>query len=250
MSTDYQALLLAAGEGRRLRPLTLRTPKCLVPVLGRPLLDYWLELLNRGPSPAHVWINTSYLADQVEAFLKGRSSLHSSLEITTVYEPELLGTAGTLVKVLSRLEKNADLLLAHADNLSWFNLSMFLAAHRGRPEETEITMMTFKTDNPQSCGIVELDARGVVQAFHEKVSEPPSNLANGAVYLISPEGLSQIQALGCLIDFSTEVIPAFLGRIYCWQNTIYHRDIGTPSSYNSAQQEFQEAANHYQIMFK
>lgn len=247
MLLKYEALLLAAGEGRRLQPLTLVTPKCLVPVINRPLLEYWLELLKRGPSPKRVWINTSYLADQVEAFLQNRSRPTPPFEITTVHEPELLGTAGTLIQLLPRLEANADLLLAHADNLSWFDLSRFLEAHQGRPEQTEITMMTFKTDCPESCGIVELDAQGVAQAFHEKVSNPPSDLANGAVYLISPKGLSQIQSLGCSSDFSTEVIPAFLGRIYCWKNKTYHRDIGTPNSYECAQAEFQETASRYRI---
>ena len=247
MNPLYQALLLAAGEGTRLRPLTLNTPKCLVPVLGRPLLGYWLDLLNRGPSPSRIWVNTSYLADQVQDFLQASNPAYPQLVIQSLFEPELLGTAGTLVNLLPQLQPEQDLLLVHADNLSWFSLEAFLNAHHQRPADTELTMMTFETDAPQSCGIVELDELGVVQAFHEKVKHPPSNLANGAVYLISPAGLSRIQSLGQVFEFSTQVIPAFMGKIYCWQNTVYHRDIGNPQAYAAAQSEFRPIAEQFEL---
>ncbi|MGC8045248.1 sugar phosphate nucleotidyltransferase, partial [Salmonella enterica] len=77
---------------------------------------------------------------------------------------------------------------------------------------TALTMMLFETPDPRSCGIVELDANGVVQAFHEKVPEPPGRLANAAVYLLEPEVLDFLDSLGRPeIDFSTEVIPHYLG---------------------------------------
>ena len=247
MNPLYQALLLAAGEGTRLRPLTLTTPKCLVPVLGRPLLGYWLDLLNRGPSPSHTWVNTSYLANQVRDFLKASQPTYPQLSIHSTYEPQLLGTAGTLVNLLPQLQPQQDLLLVHADNLSWFSLEAFLNAHHRRPASTEMTMMTFETDAPQTCGIVELNELDVVQAFYEKVAHPPSNLANGAVYLISPAGLARIKSMGPTFEFSTQVIPEFIGKIYCWQNTTYHRDIGNPQAYEAAQSEFRPVAEQFRL---
>jgi mannose-1-phosphate guanylyltransferase len=248
MKPLYQALLLAAGKGTRLRPLTLNTPKCLVPVLERPLLDYWLKLLNLGPPPSEVWINTSYLSEQVLDFLKSSQTSYRHLNIASTFEPNLLGTAGTLVQLLPKLQPEQDLLLVHADNLSWFSLGDFLNAHRQRPDGTELTMMTFEADAPQSCGVVELDEQNVVQAFHEKVETPPSKLANGAVYLISPAGLDRIRAMGDVSDFSTQVVPAFLGKIYCWQNTVYHRDIGNPQAYAVAQSDFRPVAEHFKLI--
>ena len=112
-------------------------------------------------------------------------------------------------------------------------------------EQAELTMMTFETDTPQSCGIVELDENNLVQAFHEKVARPPSNLANGAVYLISPAGLARIKSMGPIFEFSTQVIPEFIGKIYCWQNTTYHRDIGNPQAYEAAQSEFRPVAEQF-----
>ncbi len=245
MSYKFQALLLCAGEGTRLRPLTLSTPKCLVPILGRPLLDYWLELLDRGPRPERIWINTSYLASQVCSFLDASKVAYNNLKLTTSFEPKLLGTAGTLLEALPRLDSKQDLLLAHADNLTWFSLVDFLYAHQTRPIGTEMTMMTFKTDAPENCGIVELDRQNVVQGFYEKVSEPPSNLANGAVFLISPKGLEQIKGLGRVREFSTEVIPRLVGTIFAWENTVYHRDVGTPIAYRAAQTEFDLIAKNF-----
>ena len=240
-----KVLLLAAGEGTRLRPLTLHTPKCLVPIRGYPLLGIWLSLLQKGPQPTSCWINTSYLPEQVEAFVQTQSS-KINFPIHIFRENVLLGTAGTIKALLPHF-LGEDLLLVHADNLSWFSLESFYSAHLKRPEQAELTMMTFETDTPQSCGIVELDENNLVQAFHEKVARPPSNLANGAVYLISPAGLARIKSMGPIFEFSTQVIPEFIGKIYCWQNNIYHRDIGNPTSYDLAQTEFEQLAKLHRI---
>ena len=99
--------------------------------------------------------------------------------------------------------------------------------------DTIMTMMLFETDDPKSCGIVELDEKNVVIKFHEKVNNPPSNLANGAVYICKYDIFEYLENLNKdNIDFSNEVIPNFLGRIDTYLNRVYHRDIGTIESYN------------------
>ncbi len=163
-----KALLLAAGLGSRLRPLTETVPKCLVPVRGKPLLAYWCDLLFDAGID-RILINTSWLSEQVEAFV--RTSPWSE-RIDLVHETELLGTGGT-VKMNHAYFGGEDFLLAHADNLTDFDVERFLAAHRARPSGCELTMLAFTTDDPRSCGILELDREGVVQAFHEKVANPP-----------------------------------------------------------------------------
>jgi dTDP-glucose pyrophosphorylase len=100
-------------------------------------------------------------------------------------------------------------------------------------------MMTFPSDTPESCGIVELDDRGIVRAFYEKVSNHPGRLANGAVYILEPSVLEFLQNLKKeMIDFSTEVLPHYLGRIATFYNDVYHRDIGNLASYEAALKEF------------
>jgi len=130
-------------------------------------------------------------------------------------------------------------MLVHADNLSRFDLRKFIARHQARPAGCVMTMMTYVTPTPESCGIVELDTRGVVVAFHEKEKDPPGDLANGAVYILEPVIFDFLQQLGkAVIDFSTEVLPSFMGKIYTFHNDVYHRDIGTMESYRAAEREF------------
>ena len=100
-------------------------------------------------------------------------------------------------------------------------------------------MMTFECILPKLCGIVELDSTGIVVGFHEKVENPPGKLANAAVYLIEPGILEWLTNNPQITDFSTEVLPHFLGRIATWENKGVHRDIGAIQSLLDAQQDLQ-----------
>ncbi len=229
-----KALLLAAGLGSRLRPITNVTPKCLVEIYGRPLLDYWFDLLGKGDID-EVIINTHHLADEVSTYLQNR---FFQIPVRQVYEKELLGTGGTLLKNRT-FYQNEPILLIHADNLSVFSLQKFIDTFISRQRGIEITMMTFTTDAPENCGIVELDHDGIVIKFYEKSQLEHGRIANGAVYIVSPAVLNFIESLKkSEVDFSTEVIPKFLGKINTFHNDIYHRDIGSPSSLELARLDF------------
>jgi mannose-1-phosphate guanylyltransferase len=231
-----KALLLAAGMGTRLRPITDTVPKCMVPVMGRPLLDYWLDLLGPAAEFDEIIINTHYLPEPVRGHVA--NSPYRS-KITLVHEDALLGTGGTLMANLPRLI-GSDALIAHADNLTLFRLADFVQAFEQRPTGCVATMMSFDTDSPQTCGILELDAEGVVQGFHEKVANPPGTLANAAVFMFSNAALGTIRDIGkqCVSEISLDIVPRLLGRMNTWQNTTYHRDIGSPSALSAAQTEF------------
>jgi mannose-1-phosphate guanylyltransferase len=131
-------------------------------------------------------------------------------------------------------------LVAHADNLTLFDLEEFLLQHQQRPDECVGTMMTFNSDNPRSCGIVELDNRGIVKAFHEKVENPPGTLANAAVFIFSPAALGIISRLvgEGYTDISLDLIPHLLGKLFSFHNGTYHRDIGTLDALAAAETEF------------
>jgi mannose-1-phosphate guanylyltransferase len=229
-----RALLLAAGLGTRLRPLTDTVPKCLVPIHGRPLLGLWFDLLfPAGVSRALV--NTHWLAPLVEEFVTA-SPWRDRVDL--VAEPELLGTGGTVLANRAWLGDGA-FLVAHADNLTDFDVAGLLRAHAARPAGVALTMLAFRTDAPQSCGILETNAQGIVQAFHEKVANPPGNLANAAVYVFEPEVVALAASHGRrVVDLSTEVIPHFTGRILAVETQGYHRDIGTPEALALAQREW------------
>jgi mannose-1-phosphate guanylyltransferase len=220
--------------GTRLRPITNSIPKCLVPIHGIPLLDYWLKNLVDG-GIEKILVNTHYLPHLVQNHISS-SDLNPKIEI--FFEKELLGTGGSILANIDFFG-GIDFFVAHADNLTKFDLKIFQNAHFNRPKGTEITMMTFDTDSPHSCGIVQTDNNGIVTDFYEKELNPPGNRANAAVYIMSSAVLSYIKNLEKKsIDISTDIIPAFIGRIFTFHNDQYHRDIGTPESLRLANIEF------------
>ena len=226
-------MLLAAGLGTRLRPLTQTIPKCLVPIKGKPLLKFWLENLSRA-GISEIFINTHYKADQVVDFIRFSEYVD---QVKLIYEKELSGTAGTLIQNL-KFFMNEDVLLIHADNYCLEEIKNLIQAHQRRPKNCLMTMMTFRTEDPTSCGIVEVDEHGVVIGFHEKVKFPPGNLANGAVYLLSAELLDKIGSeMNTFKDFSKEVISSLVGKIFIYETTEIFIDIGTEPNYKLANEE-------------
>lgn len=201
-----------------------------MPINGRVLLDIWLKNLYYAGVDEFI-INIHYKADLVKEFVK-RHPLKNKIRL--VYEKELLGTAGTILKN-KKFFKN-DFFVIHADNLVFCDFKKFIKVHENRPKECNITMMLFYSDDPSSCGVVELDDKKVVKKFYEKVKDPPSNLANGAVYICDKEVVKFIEKTNAK-DFSKDVLPNFIGKIYTFLNDNYHRDIGTLKSYALAQIE-------------
>ena len=241
-----KALLLAAGLGTRLRPLTDNIPKCLIEIDKKPLLEYWLTMLYSG-GVFPILVNLHHHADKVASFVN--SSPYREF-VTTVFEEKLLGTGGTLL-INRDFFGHEPLMLVHADNLTIFDVQAFVNSHLNRPAGCEITMMTFKTPTPHTCGIIETDKNGCVQAFHEKVTNPPGDMANGAVYIVAPSIFKYLEGLKKkFIDFSTDVIPNYIGRINTFHNDIYHRDIGNLASYGSACKEYPEISKKIKLTAK
>ncbi len=229
-----KVLLLAAGLGSRLKPITDTIPKCMAPIHGKPLIDFWLKMFENNQIES-VLVNLHYLPDIVQDhILKGSYAS----KVTFVKEQKLLGTAGTLLANQAFFKEDS-MMLVHADNLSLFDLDAFIDAHENRPKDCEITMMTFETDTPQSCGIVRTDELGVVQQFYEKVKNPPGNQANGAVFIIEPSVIGFMNKMSSEpVDFCADVLPCFMGKIMTFKNRAYHRDIGTVESYEQAIKDF------------
>lgn len=229
-----RVILLSAGLGTRLRPLTNHIPKCLVLIHGKPLLAYWLDNLFMN-GVERVLINTHYLADQVIDFVS-KSMWHERIEL--VHEDELLGTGGTILQNTGFAD-DSTFIVAHADNLTKFNLYKLLEKHQNRPAGIEMTMLTFETDSPSTCGIVETDSNDYLLSFHEKSASPPGNRANAAIYVCEPYVLNLLKTFDkTAIDISNELIPAMIGKIQCHHSLEYHRDIGSIDSLRLAEMEF------------
>ena len=228
-----RGLLLAGGYGSRLRPLTSSIPKCLVPIGGHPLLYYWLKALLDRDSPfclERVIVNTHYLSQQVVDFVKS-SPWFDRVDLS--HEETLLGTAGTL-RLHRKYFGDEPFVLAHADNLTLFSMQNFLGEFLNRPKFCLGTMMTFQTDLPRQCGIVEVDFQGIVVGYHEKVLNPPSDLANAAVFIFDSQIHDILDQYPEDLDLCGQTVPRLTGRLNTYRNSEYHRDIGTPHSYKTA----------------
>jgi D,D-heptose 1,7-bisphosphate phosphatase len=232
MAGTAKALILAAGLGTRLQPLTNEIPKCLVPIDGHPLLGYWLDrLCDAGISEARV--NTHAHADQVRAYIT-RVNAEGRLHLIESFEPKLLGSAGTVAANADWAEGATEVVIVYADNFSDVDLCRLLAFHRAHDDP--FTMLLFHAPDPQACGIAELDDVGRVISFVEKPREPRSNLANAGVYIVSADAYHEIAALRAF-DLGFEVLPRFVGRMRGWAWNGYHLDIGSPEALEQARRD-------------
>jgi NDP-sugar pyrophosphorylase family protein len=227
-----KALILAAGEGTRLRPLTADRPKPMLPVGGVPLLEQIVLLLKRH-GITDIAINLHYKPWTIINHLgHGR---HWGVRIHYSFEETLLGSAGAA----KRLEWYFDesFIVFYGDLYTDLDLSGLMTTHRqcGAP----ITMALYSVDNPSECGIVELDAQSHVRRFVEKPAPDQvfSRLANAGVLVVEPEVLSWLAAER-YVDFGQDVFPQMLAS---GQTIIGHPitdtliDIGTMENYQKAQ---------------
>lgn len=177
-----KAILLAAGMGRRLRPYTLQTPKCLIEVGGKPLLDWWFDWLQGAVEIDSVLVNTHYLAEQVAAHVdQVRSRYRFTLE--TRHEPELLGTAASVQRYAGEVSEGRDVVVGMADTLVQVDWNAFLAAHRTLNPLCG-TLLLFRTEQPRECGITTLDDAGFIRRIVEKPALPESDLAVAGLMIL------------------------------------------------------------------
>lgn len=226
-----KALLLAGGYGSRLKPFTDLIPKCMMPINGRPLLDFWLEKLCSNEAIDRVLVNTHYKSELVSNYLKD-CTWNSKIDIA--FEPSLLGTAGTILKNESYFG-NKEFFVAHADNFSIFDLDSLIHAFHKKESHILMTMMAFNTDRPENAGILELNNSQEVIRFHEKTHDSNGTLANGAVFIIDHSVIDFVRDLnGDAPDISVDLIPKLLGKINVFINEDRHIDIGTLRTWNLA----------------
>ena len=204
-----KAVLLVAGLGTRLRPLTDTTPKCLLPINGKPLLGIWFDkLLQAGVT--EVLVNTHWLAEQVNAYVEKNTP--EGLQVTLFHEPELLGSAGTIAANRAFFDEDPFFII-YGDNLSDVDLGDFNKAHQAfRPV---MTLGTFEAEFPHNCGIAEIDSQGIVKSFIEKPKDPLSNCAAAGIYLAEPSIFNYFPAdhRGEQLDLGFDIIPRLVGNM-------------------------------------
>ncbi len=230
-----RVLLLAGGLGTRLKPLTDKMPKCLIPIAGRPMLDYWFDRFEAADL-SEVRINNHHLPNQVRAYMDQKNAA-GKFQITEAYEPTLRGSAGTVTANRDFINDEDLCVLVYADNLSDVDLTGLLEYHRSHDDP--FTMMLFHTTAATQCGIATLDDENRVVEFVEKPKHPTSDLANGGIYVLDGKAYREIADMG-VFDLGFDVLPKFVGRMRGWVWQGYHRDIGTLESLTQARKDVAE----------
>ena len=226
-----KAFLLAAGHGTRLRPITDSTPKCLLPIDGRPLLDIWLDALVKA-GVSDVLLNAHHLADQVEAHVAARVG---GPTVRLVIEPELLGSAGTLRANRDFVAGDDMFLAINADNLTDFDLGVLIDAHQAGGALA--TLSLFRAPDPTQVGVVEVSA-GLVVGFEEKPAHPRGDLANAGMYAFAPAVINEISGPDPR-DIGFHLLPKLIGRARAVAlNGSYFIDIGTSEALRRARDDW------------
>ena len=230
-----RAILLAAGLGTRLRPLTDHTPKCQIEIAGKPLLAWWLDHMERS-GVTDLIVNLHHHPQQVRDFFRGYDG---PIAFKLFEEPVLLGSAGTLSACREWLGEENDFLILYGDNLTNARLGPLVEYHKS--EEKLLTVGLFHAENPRACGIVELrgDSRGEILSFTEKPSQPVGDLASAGLFVADSRLLDDLpREPNGVLDFGRDIMPTLLGGMNGIVIDGYLRDIGTHESLAAARQEW------------
>lgn len=227
-----QAILLVGGQGTRLRPLTLTTPKPMLPVAGVPFVTHQLARLAAAGLD-HVVLATSYRAEVFAAHFGDGASL--GLRLSYVVEHEPLGTGGAIRNAAAALDPGDDpVVVQNGDVLSGHDLVAQVARHRDTGAVATLHLVT--VDDARAFGCVPTDADGRVLAFHEKMPEPVSNQINAGCYVLDRSVVDAIPA-GAVVSVERETFPALLADgavVVGVVDDSYWLDVGTPAAYVQA----------------
>lgn len=225
-----KAMVMAAGVGSRLDPLTQCIPKPLVPILNRPVMDILLEKLAHC-GIKEVVANTYYLAEKIEE----RYSKSCPVNISFVHEKELSGTAGGLKKCELFFDNCENLLVVSADGFHDADLGRIIAAHEESGCIATMAVVPVDIEDVSNYGVVVTNKDFSVSEFQEKppVSEAKSNCINTGIYVFNKRIFDYIPA-NRIYDFARDVFPALLNageKINTYKIYNYWSDIGTLEQY-------------------
>ena len=223
-----KAVVLAGGEGTRLRPLTCNLPKPMVPILNRPFLERLLLRLKEQ-EVEEVALTLSYLPEVVKAFFGEGEAL--GLQLSYPVEEQPLGTAGAVKNWEQRLDDT--FLVFNGDIFTDLDLSEVVSFHRQK--KAQATIVLTPVEDPTAYGVVEADASGRVRRFLEKPSQDQVSTVwvNAGTYVLEPQVLEHIPA-GQPYMFERGLFPWLLEQglpVYCYPSRAYWMDLGTPGNY-------------------
>jgi NDP-sugar pyrophosphorylase family protein len=224
-----KAILLAGGKGTRLRPLTIHTPKPIVPIFERPFLHYQLDLLKRVPEIDEVILSLNYQPRRIEEIFGDGSAV--GLSIRYVVEPAPLGTAGAVRYAGESLHESV--VVFNGDVLTEVDLAAVIRLHRER--RAKATIVLTPVENPSAYGLVETDASGNILRFIEKpkADEITCDTINAGIYVLEPDTFERIPK-DTAWSIERSFFPSLIERKETFVAYVYRGywiDIGTPEKY-------------------
>jgi NDP-sugar pyrophosphorylase family protein len=224
-----KAILLAGGKGTRLRPLTIHTPKPIVPIFDRPFLHYQLDLLKQVPEIDEVILSLNYQPRRIEEMFGDGTG--SGLGIRYVVEPAPLGTAGAVRYAGESLHESV--VVFNGDVLTEVDLGSVIALHRSR--KAKATIVLTPVENPSAYGLVETDPEGNIRRFLEKPSpdQITCDTINAGIYILEPDTFDRIPK-DTPWSIERSFFPSLVERREAFVAYIYRGywiDIGTPEKY-------------------
>ena len=230
-----KAILLAGGFGTRLRPLTLNTPKPIVPIFDRPFLHYQIDLLKQVPEIDEVILSLNYQPAQIESLMGDGTDV--GLRIRYLVEPSPLGTGGAIKFASAGLDDT--ILVFNGDVLTQVDLAALVELHRSR--KARATIVLAPVEDPAAYGLVETDDDGIVRRFLEKPSpdEITCDTINAGIYVLEPETFDRIPS-NTKYSVEREYFPSLVERDETFVAHVergYWLDIGTPDKYLQAHRD-------------
>ena len=233
-----KAILLAGGKGTRLRPLTIHTPKPIVPIFNRPFLHYQIDLLKQVPEIDEVILSLNYQPRRIEEIFGDGSDV--GIKIRYVVEPAPLGTAGAVRYAGDSLTESV--VVFNGDVLTQIDLAAVIQLHRER--QAKATIVLTPVENPTAYGLVETDAAGNITRFLEKpkADEITTNNINAGIYILEPDTFDRIPK-----DVSWSIERSFFPSLIERHETFvayvydgYWIDIGTPDKYTQVHRDIMD----------
>lgn len=223
-----KAVVMAGGEGKRLRPLTCDMPKPTANICGKPVIEYIFDLLLRNGFD-EAYVTLGYLPGVIKE--RYNSGTYKGLKLHFIEEEKPLGTAGSVKNAAKSFTET--FLVISGDAVCDFELDKMLLYHRS--ENADVTIIGYMVDDPREYGLVNIDEKGRVMSFTEKPSwsSATGNLANTGIYIIEPEVLNGIPD-NTEYDFAKQLFPELLknnGNMYCYNASGYWCDIGDIPAY-------------------
>jgi mannose-1-phosphate guanylyltransferase len=233
-----KAILLAGGKGTRLRPLTIHTPKPIVPIFNRPFLHYQIDLLKQVPEIDEVILSLNYQPRRIEEIFGDGSDI--GIRIRYVVEPAPLGTGGAIKYAGDKLTESV--VVFNGDVLTQIDLAAVIRLHRER--KAKATIVLTPVENPSAYGLVETDQHSNILRFLEKPKpeEITTNHINAGIYVLEPDTFDRIPSD---VAWSVErsYFPSLIERGETFVAYVYNGywiDIGTPDKYTQVHRDIMD----------